>query len=303
MKEYKKTIVVFGCTGTVGKFVLEKLLQEDCIVRGVLKHPKRSYPVLLEDYSNLTYISADLAIPSQVDAACVHADAVFLLTATHPNQVSNEINVINAAKKNGIKRLIKLSAPDIKPIELVAVAKWHREIEAYLELSNISYCCIRPYAFMQNWERNLFTINKFGKFFGVMKNAARNYIDARDVAEVAVKFLIQEEDLTLKIVILTGPEAISHYEMAERMSRVTVGKIEYVNIENPKFLQMLTKRAKLPLWLANHIIELDELALKIPEPTKDTTEYYLNKKPRLMNTYLQENKVLFARERIWGIWK
>ncbi len=302
MEKYKKTIVIFGCTGTVGKYLLEKLLQEDCYVRGILKHPKRSYPIPLAEHDKLSYLSADIAKPKEVEAACVHADAVFLLTATHPNQVANEINVINAAKKCGIQRLIKLSAPDIEPIELVEVAKWHRKIEAYLEQSGLSYCCIRPYAFMQNWERNLFTIKRFGKFFGVMKDVSRNYVDARDVAEVAVKLLLQKELLSLKTITLTGPEAISHYEMAERLSRVADRKIEYINISKHKFSDMLTKRAKLPLWLANHIVELDELALKVPEPTVDSIEYLLNKKPRLMDAYLQEKKELFAKEALWKFW-
>ncbi|MEL6918471.1 MAG: NAD(P)H-binding protein [Bacteroidota bacterium] len=301
MEKYKKTIVVFGCTGTVGKLVLEKLLQEDCYVRGILRHPRRSYPVPLNRYDQLTYLSANLANPKEVEAACAFADAVFLLTATHPDQVTHETNVIDAAKKSGIQRLIKLSAPDIKPIDLVAVAKWHRKIEIHLEKSGMEYCCLRPQAFMQNWERNTFTIKKFGKFFGIMQDAPRNYIDARDVAETAVKFLLQKEPMSYKSVALAGPEAINHYEMAERLTRVTGRKIEYVNITKTKFIQILTKRAKLPLWLAHHIIELDELAVKIPEPNMDSTERFLNKKPRLMNAYLQEQKQVFAKEVLWKI--
>lgn len=302
MRKYRKTIVVFGCRGTVGKYVLEKLLQEDCYVRGILRHPKREYPISLNGNERLTYLSADLTNPKEVESACAYADTVFLLTSTNPNQVTNEINVINSAKKHGIKRLVKLSAPDIQPIDLVEVAKWHRKIEIHLEQSGLEYCCLRPYAFMQNWERNTFTIRKLGKFFGVMEDASRNYIDARDVAEVAVKFLTQDEPLTNEIITLTGPEAISHYEMAERLSKVTNRKVVYENISKSQFLHMLTKRAKLPEWLVNHIIELDELAVKVPEPTKDSTEHFLNKKPRLMNAYLQEQKEVFLKESIWKIW-
>jgi len=302
MNKYKKTIVVFGCTGTVGTPVLRKLLQANCCVRGILRQPNRSYPIPLDGYNQLSYFSADVANPKEVEAACAHADAVFLLTATHPDQVANEINVINAAKKCGIKRLIKLSAPNIQPPDLVAVGKWHRKIEAHLDRSDIEYCCLRPYAFMQNWERNVTTIEKFGFFFGVMNDAPRNYIDARDVADIAVKFLLQEGPLTHKTVTLTGPEAISHYDMAERLSRVTNQKIKYINISKQEWIQNLTTRAKLPLWLANHVVELDELAVKVPEPTQDSTEHFLHKKPRLMDAYLQEKKNFFTKKSFWKIW-
>lgn len=299
-RSYKKTIVVFGCTGTVGKPVLEKLLQENCNVRGIIRTPNRKYPIPIEKHSQLSYMSADMGNPKEVDAACAFADVIFLLTATAPNQVANEINVINAAKKNDIKRIIKISAPDIQPQNLVEVSKWHREIETYLDDSNIEHCCIRPYAFMQNWERNTFTIRKFGKIFGVMKEAPRNYVDARDVAEVAVKLLLQKKPLEAKNISITGPEAISHYKMAERISKVTNRTIEYVNLSKEEYLKNLTKRAKLPLWLANHIVELDELAVKIKEPNKDSIENLLHKKPRLMNAYLQEKKDIFAKQSLWG---
>jgi len=303
MDKYKKTVVVFGCTGTVGKYVLEKLLQRECNVRGVLRYPHRAYPIPLnEKHDQLTYLSADLTKPKEVEAACAYADIIFLLTATHPNQVANEINVIDAAKKHGISRLIKLSAPDIQPIDLVEVSKWHREVEAYLAKTDLEYCCLRPYAFMQNWERNTFTIKKFSKFFGVMADAPRNYIDARDVAEIAVKFLLQEEPLLHKAITLTGPEAINYYDMAERLSKIAGRKIEYINISKAELKHNLVKRAKLPEWLANHIIELDELAIKIPEPTENSITRILNKKPRLMNTYLQEKKEKFAKEVLWKIW-
>lgn len=231
----------------------------------------------------------------------MHADVIFLLTATHPNQVEYEQNVIEAAQKYGIKRIVKLSAPDIQPVELVEVAKWHRTIEAALDRSGIEYCCLRPYAFMQNWERNTFTIRKFGKFFGTMDNAPRNYVDARDVASIATDLLLQEAPLPETAITITGPEAINHYEMAERLSTVTGRTIQYINIPKADLLKNLTKRAKLPLWLAQHIIELDELAVKVPEPASDSTEQYLHKQPRLMNEYLQESKALFAREPVWRV--
>ncbi len=303
MKKYMKTIVVFGCTGTVGKIVFENLLQQDCYVRGVLRNHMRAYPVPLNKNNQHAYVSADLANPKEVEAACIYADAVFLLTATDPNQVCYEINVIKAAQKCGIKRLVKLSALNIEPVDLVEVAKWHRKIEEYLESTDIDYYCLRPYAFMQNWERNTLTIRKFGKFFGVMHDAPRNYVDARDVADVAVKLLLQEKPLPFRNIALAGPEAINHYDMAGRLSRVTGRDIEYVNISKSKFLNILTKKAKLPLWLANHIIELDELALKVPEPKNDSIEKVLHKKPRLMNAYLLEKKDSFMRDKIWKIWK
>ena len=300
MENLKKTIVVFGCTGTVGLPVLQFLIKENCIVRGVLRNPQRAHPISLENKTNLSYVSADLAIIKEVEDACKFADTIFLLTATHPKQEEYETNVINAAKKYGVKRIVKLSAPYIERTSLVEVSNWHREIETKLENSGVEFCCLRPQAFMQNWERNTFTIRRFGKIYGAIENAPRNYVDARDVAEIAAKLLLQNTPLELNYISISGPEAITNYDMAERLTRVTNTDIEYLNISSDELFKTLKNRAKLPKWLANHIVELDELAIKIPEPAEDSTEKILNKKPRLMNAYLQESKELFKRKSIWG---
>ncbi|AWX44402.1 NAD(P)H dehydrogenase (quinone) [Flagellimonas maritima] len=302
MDVYKKTIVVFGCTGTVGKPVLEGLLKADCYVRGVLRSPDRAYPVSPRDNCKLTYVSANLAVAEEIEAACAHADVVFLLTATHPDQVATEIRIIDASKKCGIQRIVKLSAPIVEPLAQVEVARWHRKIEEHLDESALEYCCLRPRAFMQNWERNTHTIRKFGTFYGVMEDARRNYIDARDVADVAVNVLLQEAPLPSSTIALDGPEALSHYEMAQRLSKVTGRTITYKNISRSDYFKMLTKRAKLPQWLATHIIELDELALNIPEPQTHSLAPLLDRKPRIMDAYLQENKALFARQALFKMW-
>jgi uncharacterized protein YbjT (DUF2867 family) len=299
----KPTIVVFGCTGTVGSEVMHQLSSRYCNIRGVIRNPNRSYPIQPNrQLPNLTYISADLKSPKQLRSACIKADALFLLTGTSPDQIQNESNIINAAKETGISRIVKLSAPIIPSNIIVEVSNWHREIEENLAKSAIDYCCLRSHSFIQNWERNTFTIRRFGKFFGTMGTASRNYIDCRDVAEVAVHYLLCNTALNNKSILLSGPEAITNFDMAERLSYVTNSKIEYINITKEEFFHSLTKRAKMPNWLANHIIELDELAIKNTEPNTDTIEDILNRKPRIMNTYLQESRHLFTRKPIWNFW-
>ncbi|OJJ20174.1 NmrA family transcriptional regulator [marine bacterium AO1-C] len=296
-----KTIVVFGYTGTVGQYVMSTLSNYDCVVRGVSRNPK-NWLNTGKNNQKVSYVSANLQNPEEVESACAFSDCVFLLTATHPKQVAYEKNVIDAAKKTGVKRIVKLSAPDIKPHNLVEVSAWHREIEQYLEKSGIEFCCLRPYAFMQNWERNTFTIRKFGKFFGSMDKAPRNYIDARDVAEVAAKYLLSAESLPFKYLTLTGPEAINHYDMAQRLSKATQNKIAYINVSPNQQLNNLVKKAKVPEWLAKHVMELDNLAKQVPEPREPNIERILGKKPRIMNAYLQEVRDKFRREPLWKFW-
>lgn len=302
MNKVKPTIIVFGCTGTVGREVMRQLNTRDCIARGVLRNPDRSYPIQIgQQPSKITYVSADLNSINQLKEVCIGADALFLLTATSPKQVEYEINIIEAAKQSGVKRIVKLSAPIIHLPAKVEVSRWHSEIDNYL-LSNFDeFCCLRPHSFMQNWERNTFTIKYFGKIYGALGDASRNYIDCRDVATVAVNYLLSPVELKERSVVLAGPQAITNIEMAAKLSHVTGNKIEYVDITPEELFNQLTRRANLPEWLANHIIELDDLAIKVPEPDKDTVTDLILQKPRIMDEYLQESRHLFKRNSLWKL--
>ncbi|WP_272148562.1 NmrA family NAD(P)-binding protein [Tenacibaculum aiptasiae] len=290
----KLTIVVFGSTGTVGSEVLRQLGKCNCFVRGVLRKPTRKVPVKLNgENNNITYIAVNLKSKEEIKRACINSDTIFLLTGTSPNQINYEANIISVAEELNIKRIVKLSAPIVPNNIYVEVSDWHRKIEKILFETNIDYCFLQPHSFMQNWERNTFSIKYFGKIFGVMGDAKRNYVDARDVAEIAVKYLLSNNILDRKRIVISGPEAISHQSMAARISHVTNREVIYENISRDEYMYKLTKQAKLPVWLARHIIEIDILAMKYPEPNQDTVTTILNRMPRIMDTYLQESRDLF----------
>ncbi|MEJ5144791.1 NmrA family NAD(P)-binding protein [Sphingobacterium sp. MYb388] len=302
MKKIKPTIVVFGCTGTVGREVMRQLKDSDCIARGVLRSPERPYPVLIGTQpSNITYVSADLNSRGQLKEACIGADALFLLTATSPDQVEQEINIIDAAKQSGIKRIVKLSAPVVQSPAKVEVSQWHSKVEDYLSQNMDDFCCLRPHSFMQNWERNALTIQYFDKIYGALGHAKRNYVDCRDVATVAVNYLLATDELNQQSIVLAGPQAITNLEMAAKLSHITCRKIEYEDITPDELLSRLIKKSKLPRWLATHIVELDDLAIKVPEPESDTITALILRKPRIMDEYLQEYRHLFKRKPLWKL--
>jgi len=282
---------------------MHQLSNKECFVRGITRSPDRNYPINVNKHlSNISYLSVNLNSKTQIKQACLKADVVFLLTATAPNQVETEINIINAAKEVGIKRIVKLSAPIVVPPAKVEVSEWHRQIEEHLDKSEIEFCCLRPHAFMQNWERNLFTIQRFGEIYGAMGDAPRNYVDCRDVAEIAVEKLLSKNTLNKEFISISGPESITYKEFAERLSYVTNRNIKYINLNQSELFNMLIQKAKLPSWLANHIVELDDLAIRNPEPNDDTVERILNRKPRMINAYLQESKQFFIKRPIWKFW-
>lgn len=66
-------------------------------------------------------------------------------------------------------------------------------------------------------------------------NAKVSFVDGRDVAAIVVKILTEDEDdfdskYNKKQFVITGPEAISYYQIAEILSEVTSNTITYVDL-------------------------------------------------------------------------
>ncbi|MGB3633650.1 MAG: NAD(P)H-binding protein [Rubrobacteraceae bacterium] len=292
-----RLIAVLGGTGTVGSEVMRQLSNYDCAVRGVLRAPDRTYPVAVQERpARVGYVTSDVGSPDHLRRAFAGADAVFLLTGTSPDQVQTETRAIEAARQAGVRRVVKLSAPVVGGSASVQVADWHREIEERLAASGLEYCFLRPYSFMQNWLRNAHTIKHSGKIIGSAGSSPRNYVDCRDVAEIATRLLLDEKPPGFQGITLTGPEVITNQDMAGRLSLVTGSVVEYEDISRDEHYHMLLSQAKLPEWLARHIVELEELATLIPEQPTDTVQNLLGRYPRTMDEFLQEHRSAFLKE-------
>jgi uncharacterized protein YbjT (DUF2867 family) len=299
-KSRSPLIAVLGCTSTVGAELMRQLAGHDCSVRGILRQTPRSYPAPYQDRpARVSYVVVDHSSEEQLARACAGADALFLLIGSNPNQVPIETRAIRAARRADVRRIVKLSAPVIEAPAAVQVAGWHRAIEAELAGSGLEYCCLRPYAFMQNWLRSTATIARFGVIFGSAGTAPRNYVDCRDIATIAAELLLSDHAPEVQALTITGPESISYQEMAERISRLIRSPVRYTDLSPDEHYRMLVTRARLPDWLARHIVELDELALRIPEPASNTVAPLLGRQPRTMDEFLHQHRSAFLRTNIF----
>lgn len=73
------------------------------------------------------------------------------------------------------------------------------------------------------------TIASQGKFYAAAGDAKISAVDVRDIAAVAAAVLTGEGH-TGKTYNLTGPEALTHRKMAEKLSRALNREIQYVDI-------------------------------------------------------------------------
>ncbi len=249
------TILVMGATGNVGSQVVKQLADAGANVRAAVRSPRKAESLKSERVS-LTEFDTDK--PETIEAAFQGVDKVFLLTPLVPNMVELSANLVAAAKKAGVKHIIKSSGMGAEVEPGITLTRWHREAEKAIEASGIAFTFVRPNGFMQNYANfNGATIKTQNAFYLPVGDGKVSYIDTRDIAAVAVAALTQDGHEG-KAYEVTGLEAISNQEIAEIISQVVGRKINYVDVPEDAARSEM-KQSGMPDVLIDMTMELYEL--------------------------------------------
>lgn len=133
------------------------------------------------------------------------------------DQVGAELRVVDAARRVGIRRLVKLSllAADS---EACHHARVHRAIERAIEESGLAYTLLRPVEFMQNFLTVYAPAIQQGVLRVPFGDAAESFIDVRDIAAVALVCLTSDRFIG-RTLDLFGPEPLTYAAIATELSR------------------------------------------------------------------------------------
>ncbi len=97
------------------------------------------------------------------------------------------------------------------------------------------------------------SIIKQGKFFAAIGDAKISAVDVHDIAAVAAVALT-EQGHEGKIYNITGAEALTHQEMAEKLSAALKRQIQFVDV-SPEAMGEALISAGFPDWQADGLIE------------------------------------------------
>ncbi|OMD88180.1 NAD(P)-dependent oxidoreductase [Paenibacillus odorifer] len=281
-------IVVMGATGTIGSVLLERLVDLGVPVRALSREPEKLRDQIGEKGRSTTEVArVDASDPESLRRVFTGASQLFLAMSNSPRQIELETSIIQIATESGIKHIVKISSPAFEQSAPVAVAGWHQEIENTLRVSGITHTVLRPYAFMQNLMRFAPTITTQNVFFGSMGVSPCNFIDCRDIADVAVEVLINDK-ISGHIYTLTGSEIFSYPQIASRLSALLNRPISYINMDPQVLLRNLIEHGNLPPWLANHVVEIQTMSRMVPESPNDTVKRLLGRDPRTLDAFLHE---------------
>ena len=143
-----KTILVTGATGTVGRDVAKLLSKKGAAVRaGVRDHAKARKQ--FDD--NIVLATFDFENEGSFAGALDGVAKVFLLPPLLPNQLEVTNKFVDAAKRAGIRHIVKLSAIGIDDETQATAINWHAANEQHIRESDLAFTFLRPNSFMQNF--------------------------------------------------------------------------------------------------------------------------------------------------------
>lgn len=247
-------ILVIGATGTIGRGVFEQLVDRGVAARGFVRDTDKALQVL---GSRAEVVHGDLSEPETIEAALSSVEKVFLVSPHGPGQEEREGNAVEAAVRAGtVEHIVKVSGGDyLGPDSDVEPGFPHWNTERKIAESGIPYTFLRPNFFMQNTLRLVAPrVASGGAFMLPLGDARISMADTRDIAAVGVAALTGKGHEGKKHV-LTGPEALSFYEVAGILSELLGREVTYEAIPLESFVAASRERG-LPGWMIHHYEEL-----------------------------------------------
>jgi uncharacterized protein YbjT (DUF2867 family) len=283
-------IFIIGGTGKVGQELLKQLAAKNVKAKVLVRSAEKAETVKM---LGLEPVQGDFTNPSGFAAALSGVDTLFLLTTNHSAEkwAAEEIAVIDTAKQAGVKKVVLLSAVGSNPDSPLSLGQAHAKSEEHLKRSGLAYTILQPGGFMQNFLNQLPTI-KQGAIYGNYKDGKMAFIDARDIAAVAVAALT-EQGHEGKTYVITGGEAVSYPEVAAKLTALIGKPVHYVDVPAESVIQGMTK-AGFPEWLAKDLSKMGEfVASGHAGSTTDVVEKIAKKKPFTVDQFLHDHAAAF----------
>ena len=253
-----ETILITGATGTVGSEVVKQLSAkgENIIVKAAARSATDN---TFENLNRVQVVQLDYDKPDSLAVALKGVDKLFLLTPFQSNMVDLTSNLVSEAKKAEVKYIAKQSVMGADAEPGITPGRLHRQAEKIIEESGIPFTFLRPNFFMQNFVNyygNL--IRSQGAFYTPAGDAKVSFVDVRDIAAVAVKSLINDNQQKGRAYNITGGEALSYGQAAEILSKAVGKKINYVNVTDQDARNGM-KDMSMDEWTIKSMIELFEI--------------------------------------------
>jgi NAD(P)H dehydrogenase (quinone) len=279
----KTRIAVAGATGRVGS-TLTRLLASDPVELVALS--RRADAAGLP--AGVSIATIDFDRPKTLLDAVRGADRLFIAQGTSPQQVANEIALIDGAVAAGVRHIVKLSA--MGPATRLNPLAWHMQIEAHLSRQPVASTVLRPSAFAEILVRLVGGQMSAGSWTGAAGEGRANFIDTRDVAKAARVALLEDiHPESQRAYHLTGPRAWTMQEIAGELSKLLGHSVVYISRSLEEERAALLASGLTP-FVADLLVGLDQMFREsVLGETTSTVQELTSEPPGTLSQWLAEN--------------
>jgi uncharacterized protein YbjT (DUF2867 family) len=282
-------ILITGTSGNVGREVVKQALAVGLKIRATFQSPA----IAAKAPAGLEGVIMDYAKPETIRPALQGVEKVFLVGPPVRELPALEANLVKEVRAAGRQHIVKLSALGDRQS---VFPSGHRDSEENIEASGLPYTFLRPNGFMQNLVNyDAGTIRSQNAFYGCQGNGAVSVVDIRDIAAVAV-IVLAATGHEGKSYSLTGGEALTNGQVADKISRVAGRKISYVDLPLAEFKKALLT-AGMPEWSADALLDLQRLYREgKASPVSDDVERLTGRKPIIFDQFANDYAFAFQNE-------
>jgi uncharacterized protein YbjT (DUF2867 family) len=244
-------ILVTGATGKNGTEILKRLSGRQERIRAMV-HKQKDIVNATRNCA-LEFVEADFDDAESLRKALNGVQRAFLVTNSSERVEERQLRFVALARESGVKHIVYLSQLHASLDSPLRFLRYHAAVEEALRGSGMSYTNLRPNLYMQALLMIGKSIASEGRFFAPASDARVSVVDVRDIAAVAVAALTQtgHEGKTYD---LTGPEALTHAEMAAQLSQALDRPVKFVDLPEQAFREAL-RGLHMPDWQADGLIE------------------------------------------------
>lgn len=287
----KTTLLVTGASGHLGRRVVELLLEtHEGTIIAATRTPKK-----LSDFSQRGVIvrHADFENQDSLVQAFQGVDRLLLVSTdaldVPGRRLNQHRNAAKAAEQAGVKHVVYTSIVNPGPDSPVFVGPDHRGTEEALAATKMGWTVLRENIYTDMLLMSLPQAIQSGKLINAIGDGKAAYITREDCARAAASVLASSFDgrCTLDI---TGPEAVSQYEVAAIASKAIGTEISYLPVGLEALIQNMVAGG-LPHPLAEGLASFDAAVAQSKfSAVSNTVEELTGRKPISVAEFLSAHR-------------
>jgi NAD(P)H dehydrogenase (quinone) len=280
-------MLITGATGHVGRRAAELLSGHGTPLRLLARDPSR-----VPRLPGAQVVAGDYADATSMRRACDGVSAAFLVSGSAPpgERAAQHAAAFGAAAASGVEHVVYLSFQGASASSRFPYARDHYESERALAATGVRFTVLRDNLYLDLLPE---LFGQDGVIRGPAGEGAAAFVAREDVAHVVVAALSAEPagDRTLDV---TGPEALTLREVAERVSALTGLDLAY---EDEPIERARARRSTLGVpdwqveaWIGSYLA----LAAGELERSADTVRRLTGRDPIDLETFVREHPQAFA---------